>query len=86
MTNELETWELAGMTLRSRLLVGTARYPSRQVLLDALDASGAEVVTVAVRRAIPHGEVRPEHVEHEAVTLVEVGSAPTVEDEHLRVG
>jgi thiazole synthase len=38
------------MTLGSRLLVGTARYPSRQVLLDALEASGTELVTVALRR------------------------------------
>jgi len=42
--------ELAGLKLGSRLLVGTARYPSRQVLLDALDASGTELVTVALRR------------------------------------
>ena len=45
-----DRWELAGLTLGSRLLLGTARYPSRQVLLDALAASGAELVTVAVRR------------------------------------
>jgi thiazole synthase len=45
-----DRWELAGLTLRSRLLLGTARYPSRQVLLDALAASGTELVTVAVRR------------------------------------
>ena len=45
-----DAWELAGLTLRSRLLVGTARYPSRQVMLDALAAAGAELVTVAVRR------------------------------------
>ncbi|MBD3162923.1 MAG: thiazole synthase, partial [Candidatus Latescibacteria bacterium] len=38
------------MTLGSRLLLGTARYPSRRVLLDALRASGTELVTVAVRR------------------------------------
>jgi thiazole synthase len=43
-------WELAGRTFGSRLLLGTARYPSRQVLLDALAASGTELVTVAVRR------------------------------------
>ena len=35
---------------RSRLLVGTANYPNYQVMLDALEASGAEVVTVAMRR------------------------------------
>jgi thiazole synthase len=45
-----DRWELAGLTLGSRLLLGTARYPSRQVLLDALSASGTELVTVAVRR------------------------------------
>jgi thiazole synthase len=45
-----DRWELAGLSLDSRLLLGTARYPSRQVLLDALAASGTELVTVAVRR------------------------------------
>lgn len=37
-------------TFRSRLFVGTARYPNLQVMLDAIEASGAEVVTVAIRR------------------------------------
>jgi thiazole synthase len=32
------------------VLLGTSRYPSLQALLDCLDASGAELVTVAVRR------------------------------------
>jgi thiazole synthase len=45
-----ERWTLAGNELRSRLILGTARYPSRQVLLDALAASGTELVTVALRR------------------------------------
>lgn len=45
-----DSWELAGLTLRSRLIVGTARYPSLQVMLDALEASGTEMVTVALRR------------------------------------
>lgn len=47
---ESDHWMLAGQTLRSRLVLGTARYPSRQVLLDALAASGAEWVTVGIRR------------------------------------
>lgn len=52
MTSAMVTdrWELAGLGLRSRLLLGTGRYPSRQVLLDALEASGTELVTVAIRR------------------------------------
>lgn len=34
----------------SRVIVGTSRYPSPQVMLDALEATGAELVTVAIRR------------------------------------
>ena len=34
----------------SRLLVGTARYPNYQVMMEALEASGTELVTVAIRR------------------------------------
>ena len=45
-----DSWEVAGLALGSRLLLGTARYPSRQLLLDSLEASGAELVTVAIRR------------------------------------
>src|SRR5258708_20106488 len=37
-------------SLSSRLLLGTARYPSREVLLDSLEASGTELVTVGLRR------------------------------------
>src|SRR2546423_4090165 len=42
--------ELYGTSLRSRLLLGTARYPSPAVLTAAVRASRAEVVTVALRR------------------------------------
>ncbi len=45
-----DEWRVAGLTLRSRVLLGTSRYPSLQTLLDALEASGAELVTVAIRR------------------------------------
>ncbi len=45
-----DRWNLAGLELGSRLLMGTARYPSRKILLEALQASGTELVTVAVRR------------------------------------
>ncbi len=39
-----------GVDLSSRLLLGTARYPSPAVLREAIKASGAEVVTVSLRR------------------------------------
>src|SRR5246127_947693 len=41
---------IAGTTLSSRLFVGTAGYPNQQVKLDCLEASGAEIVTVSIRR------------------------------------
>ncbi len=57
MSQTLEdSWELAGRKLRSRLVLGTARYPSRQVLLDCLEASGTELATVALRRVDPRSQ------------------------------
>src|SRR2546423_8499790 len=41
---------IAGTELRSRLLLGTGKYRSDEEMLAALDASGAELVTVALRR------------------------------------
>lgn len=46
-------WTLADQTLENRLLIGTALYPSPQIMLDAITASGAEVVTVSLRRQNP---------------------------------
>ncbi|WIM10431.1 thiazole synthase [Enhydrobacter sp.] len=39
-----------GVELKSRLLLGTARYPSPKILAEAIRASRAEVVTVSLRR------------------------------------
>lgn len=41
---------LAGKTYQSRLLVGTGKYKDLNETRDAIEASGAEIVTVAVRR------------------------------------
>ena len=41
---------IAGKTFRSRLIVGTGKYPSNSVMVQAHEASEAEMVTVAVRR------------------------------------
>ena len=41
---------IAGRRFRSRLMVGTGKFPSAAALKAALDASGAEIVTVALRR------------------------------------
>ncbi|MCP5531768.1 MAG: thiazole synthase [Akkermansiaceae bacterium] len=42
---------IAGRTFSSRLFLGTGKFPSNESMRDALDASGAEIVTVALRRA-----------------------------------
>ncbi|MYE33467.1 MAG: thiazole synthase [Gemmatimonadales bacterium] len=42
--------EIAGRTFASRLIVGTGKYPSPEIMLEAIRASGADMVTVAVRR------------------------------------
>ncbi|EIE51320.1 thiazole synthase [Salipiger aestuarii] len=44
-----------GTDLTSRLMLGTAQYPSPRVLRDAIAASGAEVITVSLRREGPEG-------------------------------
>ena len=41
---------IAGRSFGSRLFLGTAGYPNQQIMLDALQASGAEIVTVSIRR------------------------------------
>jgi thiazole synthase len=46
----MDGFVLAGRTFTSRLIVGTGKYPSNAVMVQAHDASGAEMVTVAVRR------------------------------------
>ena len=43
---------LAGLPLASRFLLGTAGYPSPQVLRDAIEASGAQVVTLGLKRQL----------------------------------
>ncbi|HEY5935856.1 MAG TPA: thiazole synthase [Kofleriaceae bacterium] len=45
-----DTWQLAGKTLTSRIIVGTGKYASLDETRAALAASGAEIVTVALRR------------------------------------
>jgi thiazole synthase len=45
-----DTLVIAGKSFRSRLIVGTGKYPSNAVMAEAHRASGTEMVTVAVRR------------------------------------
>ena len=45
-----DSWTVAGRTFRSRLIVGTGKYRDFEQNAAAVEASGAEIVTVAVRR------------------------------------
>ena len=50
---------IAGRKIRSRLLVGTGKFSSNQAMADCLEASGTEIVTVALRRADLTGKDDP---------------------------
>lgn len=51
-----DRWRLGDLELGSRVILGSSRYPSTQVLLDALAASGTQLVTVGIRRVSPTAE------------------------------
>ena len=46
----IDTFKIAGKKLKSRLIVGTGKYTNFSETAKAVNASGAEMVTVAVRR------------------------------------
>ena len=50
MTDQTDTLSIAGRTFTSRLLLGTGKYKDMTETREAIDASGAEIVTIAVRR------------------------------------
>jgi thiazole synthase len=50
MTAHNDTWTLGDRTFTSRLIVGTGKYKNHDETRAALEASGAEMVTVALRR------------------------------------
>ena len=50
---------IAGRTFSSRLLLGTGKFASNELMRDALQASGTQIVTVALRRADLSGHGDP---------------------------
>ncbi|NRA63533.1 MAG: thiazole synthase [Pseudobacteriovorax sp.] len=44
------TWNIGGKSVQSRLLLGTARYPSPQIMRQSIASSGSEIITVSLRR------------------------------------
>ena len=53
--SDASEWTLGGRALQSRFLLGTAGYPSPAILQQAIAASGAQVVTVGLRRQLAAG-------------------------------
>jgi thiazole synthase len=51
--------KIAGREFRSRLILGTGKFPGPEAMRDALAAGGAEIVTVALRRADLSGRQDP---------------------------
>jgi thiazole synthase len=47
---ESDAFVIAGRIFKSRLIVGTGKYPSHQIMKEAHERSGTDMVTVAVRR------------------------------------
>lgn len=65
--------QLYGQTFDSRLLIGSALYPSPQVMADAVRASGAEIITVSLRRQAPEeagGEGIWSHIQDLGLSLL----------------
>jgi thiazole synthase len=54
----MDTLVIAGKTFTSRLIVGTGKYSSPSIMVRAHEASGTEMVTVAVRRVNISGRLR----------------------------
>jgi thiazole synthase len=52
---DVDALVIAGLRIASRLFIGTAGYPNQQTMLSAIEASGAEIVTMSIRRASMEG-------------------------------
>ena len=47
-----DTWRIGDIELRSRFLLGTAGYPSPEVLRQAIEVSGSQVLTLGLKRTL----------------------------------
>jgi len=56
---DVQPWVVAGRSFRSRLILGTGKFASPETMRAALAASGAEIVTVALRRVDLSGRKDP---------------------------
>jgi len=81
---------IAGRDFRSRLILGTGKFSSPQAMREALDASGAEIVTVSLRRADLSGRKDPfanilEFIDPEKYLLLPNTSGAMTAEEAVRL-
>ena len=68
-----DSWTVAGRTFRSRLIVGTGKYKDFEQNAAAVAASGAEIVTVAVRRvnvSDPNAPMLTDYIDPKKITYL----------------
>jgi len=77
---------IAGRTFHSRLIVGTGKYPSHEVMRAAHWASGTEMVTVAVRRVDVSRKTESllDYIDTAVITLLPNTAACYTADEAIR--
>jgi len=86
-TVQADTWAVAGRTFVSRLIIGTGKYKSFEENAAALEASGAEIVTVAVRRvniADPTQPMLSDFIDPKKVTYLPNTAGCFTADEAIR--
>jgi thiazole synthase len=82
-----DTWTVAGRTFRSRLIVGTGKYKSFEQNAAAVAASGAEIVTVAVRRvnvSDPKAPMLTDYIDPKKITYLPNTAGCFTGDEAVR--
>jgi thiazole synthase len=78
---------VAGRTFRSRLIVGTGKYPSNEVMAEAHRRSGTDMVTVAVRRIdlkAPKGQSLIDFIDREKIMILPNTAACYTVDDAVR--
>src|ERR687891_131244 len=76
---------LGGQGFTSRLIVGTGKYSSMDVMREAHEAAGAEIITVAVRRVgLPSGESILDFIDTKRYTLLPNTAGCYTADEAIR--
>jgi thiazole synthase len=82
-----DTWTVAGRTFRSRLIVGTGKYKDFAQNTAAVEASGAEIVTVAVRRvnvSDPKAPMLTDYIDPKKITYLPNTAGCFTADEAIR--